>query len=108
MELCMARMVPWCRRLFQEALTLDMDISTRDEGEWLLVQPTGVLVEQLQGDPFERALAELLGDAPPQTRVQDIVDALDYASTDDRIKAVHLELSQFAGGGLSKLQRVGG
>lgn len=73
----------------------------------LLLQPSGVLVEQLQGDPFERALAELLGETETQTRVQDIVDALEHASSDDRIAAVHLELSQFAGGGLSKLQRVG-
>ncbi len=73
----------------------------------LLLQPSGVLVEQLEGDPFERALAELLGETQTQTRVQDIVDALDHASSDDRIAVVHLELSQFAGGGLSKLQRVG-
>ena len=73
----------------------------------LLIQPTGVLVEQLQGDPYERALAELLGESQPQTLVQDVVDALDYARTDDRIKAVHLELSRFGGGGLSKLQRIG-
>jgi protease-4 len=73
----------------------------------LLIQPTGVLVEQLQGDPYERALAELLGESQPQTRVQDIIDALEYARTDDRIKAVHLELSQLAGGGLNKLQRIG-
>ncbi len=73
----------------------------------LLLQPTGILVEQLQGDPFERAVAELVGEAQTQTRAQDMVDALEHASTDDRIAAVHLELSQFAGGGLSKLQRIG-
>jgi len=72
----------------------------------LLIQPTGVLVEQLQGDPFDRALAEVLGDAPLQTRVQDVVDALEYASEDDRIKAVHLELSRLGGGSLDKLRRV--
>ncbi|MGB5577340.1 MAG: signal peptide peptidase SppA [Woeseiaceae bacterium] len=72
----------------------------------LLIQPSGVLVEQLEGDPFERALTELVGDAPPQTLVQDIVDALEFARTDDRIAAVHLELSAFASGGLDKLKRV--
>ncbi len=72
----------------------------------LLLQPVGALVEQLEGDPYERALAELLGDTPPQTLIQDVVDALEFAKTDDRITAVHLELSLLGGGGLSKLQRV--
>lgn len=72
----------------------------------LLIQPTGALVEQLEGDPFDRALAEALGDAPLQTRVQDVVDALEYAKDDDRIKAVHLELSKLGGGSLDKLRRV--
>lgn len=72
----------------------------------LFIQPSGVLVEQLEGDPFDRALTELVGDTPPQTLVQDIVDALEFARTDERITAVHLELSVFASGGLNKLQRV--
>jgi protease-4 len=73
----------------------------------LFLQPVGPLVDQLDGDPYERALAELLGDAPPQTLVQDVIDALAFAKTDDRIDAVHLELSAVTGGGLSKLRRVG-
>lgn len=72
----------------------------------LLIQPSGALVEQLAGDPYERALAELFGEAEIQTRVQDVVDAFEYARTDDRITAVHLELSGLASGGLSKLSRV--
>ncbi len=73
----------------------------------LVIQPAGPLVEQLDGDPYERALAELLGDAPPQTLVQDVIDALAFAKTDDRISAVHLELSVLGGSGLSKLRRIG-
>ena len=73
----------------------------------LFLQPVGPLVDQLDGDPYERALAELLGDAPPQTLVQDFVDALAFAKNDDRIDAVHLELSAVTGGGLSKLRRIG-
>jgi protease-4 len=73
----------------------------------LFLQPAGPLVEQLDGDPYDRALAELLGDAPPQTLVQDVIDALAFAKTDDRIAAVHLELSAISGGGLSKLRRIG-
>jgi len=73
----------------------------------LFIQPAGPLVEQLDGDPYDRALAELLGDAPPQTLVKDVIDALAFAKTDDRISAVHLELSAISGGGLSKLRRLG-
>lgn len=73
----------------------------------LTIQPAGPLVDQLNGDPYDRALAELLGDAPPQTLVQDVIDALAFAKNDDRISAVHLELSAMGGAGLSKLRRVG-
>ena len=73
----------------------------------LTIQPTGPLVDQLDGDPYDRALAELLGDAPPQTLVQDVIDALAFAKNDDRVAAVHLELSSMGGAGLSKLRRIG-
>ena len=72
----------------------------------LVIQPYGFLVEQIEGDPFERALAELAGDGKPQTLVQDIVDALEYAKDDDRIEVVYLELSSLLGAGLSKLQHL--
>ncbi len=73
----------------------------------LFLQPVGPLVEQLDGDAYDRALAELLGEAPPQTLVQDVVDALAFAKDDERISAVHLELSALGSGGLSKLRRIG-
>jgi len=73
----------------------------------LFLQPVGPLVDQLDGNSYDRALAELVGDAPPQTLVQDVIDALAFAKNDDRIAAVHLELSAIGGGGLTKLRRVG-
>ena len=72
----------------------------------LVIEPYGYLVEQIEGHPFDRALAELAGDGRPQTLVQDIVDALEYAKDDDRIELVYLELSSLIGGGLSKLQNI--
>ena len=72
----------------------------------LTIKPVGVIVEELEGDPFDRAVAELLDEAQPQTVLQDIVDALEYASDDDRIGAVHIELSSLGGAGLPKLQRI--
>lgn len=72
----------------------------------LVVQPVGALVEQMSGDPYERAIAELMGDAQPQTLVQDVVDALDAARHDSRIAAVHLELSALSSAGFDKLERI--
>ncbi len=73
----------------------------------LEIRPSGYLVEEYEGDPFDRARIELSGGSTqPQTVVQDVVDALRYARDDERIAAVHLELSGLAGGGLSKLQRI--
>ncbi len=72
----------------------------------LLLAPQGLLVEQLSGDPLERALAEVQGVAPRETRVQDLLDALDRAAQDDRIPVVVLALGELEGGGLSKLEAV--
>ena len=72
----------------------------------LYIKPVGAIVEELEGDPFDRAIAELLDEAQPQTVLQDIVDALEYASDDERIEAVHIELSALGPAGLPKLQRI--
>jgi len=72
----------------------------------LVIRPYGFLVEQIEGDPFDRAIAELAGDGKPQMLVQDIVDALEFAKDDDRIELVYLDLSSLLGAGLSKLQHI--
>ena len=75
-------------------------------GAALIIEPYGILVEQLEGDPYDRAIAALLGDGEPQTTVQDIVDAFAFASNDDRIEVVFLDLNGLVGAGLSKLQQI--
>ena len=72
----------------------------------LVIAPVGVLVEQLEGDPYDRAIAELLDDANPETLVRNIVEGLEFAQDDPQIEAVVLDLDGFAGGGLSKLEQV--
>lgn len=72
----------------------------------LLIQPQGALVEQLDGDPFERGFAELVGDAPAQTLVQDVIDGLQFAASDNGITMVVLDLRGFGGAGISTLHRV--
>ncbi|MDP6673953.1 MAG: signal peptide peptidase SppA [Gammaproteobacteria bacterium] len=70
----------------------------------LVVSPSGVLVDQLKGDPLEHAIAEAQGTGIQQTLLTDITDSLHAAADDERIKAVVLELDGLAGGGLAKLQ----
>jgi protease-4 len=72
----------------------------------LVIAPRGVLVDQLSGDPLERAIARAQGVPLQETLVRDVVDALRAARDDDRIKVVVLELDGLTGAGLSKLQEI--
>ncbi|HKV96573.1 MAG TPA: signal peptide peptidase SppA [Gammaproteobacteria bacterium] len=67
----------------------------------LVVDMHGNLVEQFSGDPVQRALAKLLGQkVPQQTRLRDVVTAIEHAKDDSRIKALVLETDDLGGGGL--------
>ena len=71
----------------------------------LYIDLTGFVVEEKAViDPF----AALLNRAPPPTQHQarDIVRALDEAAKDDRIKAVGMDLTTFAGGGQVHMQEI--
>lgn len=75
----------------------------------LVLDPRGVLVEQVSGESRGWLARSLLGGpaAPRETLTKDVLDALRLARDDARIPAVYLDLDDFAGGGLSKLQAVG-
>ncbi len=51
----------------------------------LIVDPKGFLVEEYTGTPIERALNEALGEEVGETRLRDILSALQRAAEDDRI-----------------------
>jgi protease-4 len=72
----------------------------------LVVAPKGRLVEELSGDGIERVMDQLQGAAQPETLLKDVLDAINAAASDDRIEALVLDLSDFAGGGMSKLIEV--
>jgi protease IV len=72
----------------------------------LLLELDGVIVEEPAViDP----LGSLISMSAPTTeyRARDLVRAIETAATDERIKVVVLDLSQFLGGGLVNLQEVG-
>ncbi len=72
----------------------------------LVIAPSGSLTEQLSGTPLDRALNELTGNTAGQALVRDIVDALDYAANDDRIKAVYLSTDGLVSADMTKLKAV--
>jgi protease-4 len=72
----------------------------------LVVDPRGILVEQLGGEPLDRAFAALADNEVVETLVYDVIDALAAAKDDDRIVAVLLDLDDLGGGSLEKLQRI--
>lgn len=72
----------------------------------LVLNPQGVLVEQYDGDPLDRALEAARGLDANQVLISEFVDLVDDAAGDERVTAIHLELDGFAGGSLDKLERV--
>jgi protease-4 len=70
----------------------------------LVLAPQGHLVEQLSGDPIERALSRAVGDGRPETQLRDLVDVIDQARDDERIRALVLDLDDLDGAGLPMLQ----
>jgi protease-4 len=72
----------------------------------LLIELDGYIVEERSRvDPIQALLSR---EAPVgEYQARDLVRALDAAATDDRVKAVVLDLSRFLGGGQVHLQSVG-
>jgi protease IV len=80
----------------------------------LVVDPQGNLVEQYSGDLAQRAINRSLGQKQrSQTRLRDVVAAIEHAKNDHRIKALVLKTDEMDGGGflggaaLSDLQDIG-
>ncbi|MGB6449399.1 MAG: signal peptide peptidase SppA [Steroidobacteraceae bacterium] len=73
----------------------------------LLIRPQGELVEQLSGDPLQRALAQAQGQDYGETLLWDLVDSIRGAEKDPRIKVLVLDLDDFNGAdGLPPLQEL--
>jgi protease IV len=70
----------------------------------LVLSPKGRVVEELSGDPLDRALSRIGGDDRAETRLRDLVDVVDQARDDDRIRALVLDLEGLEGAGLPMMQ----
>jgi len=73
----------------------------------LVVAPEGELVEQLSTDPVRRAFGQASGGPAPETLLKDVIDSIQSARGDARIKLIVLDLGNLAPSGLSKLQEIG-
>ncbi len=73
----------------------------------LVLAPSGVLVEQLTGYPAETLLLDLLGQpTDPETLMRPLLEAVERAIEDERVKVLVLDLDRLAAGGLTKLQEL--
>src|ERR1700722_7879738 len=73
----------------------------------LVIAPEGEIVEQLSSDPLRRALGQASGGPAPETLLRDVIDAIESAKSDSRIKLIELDLGNLSSSGLSKLQEIG-
>jgi protease IV len=72
----------------------------------LLIEPEGELVEQLSGDPLQRALQEARGQGRPETLLWDLTDSIRAAAKDKRIAVLAIDLEKFDGAGQPTLEEL--
>lgn len=73
----------------------------------LTIAPYGALVEQWQGDPVEAAIGQALGESNPQTRLFDVLRAIDAAASDSNISGIVLRTDNLFYAGPAQLQDIG-
>jgi len=79
---------------------------TVEDGIALVLQPTGIIVEQkTYVDPVDQAMQEASGaDKVPETLLYDLIEAIDNAKDDKRITALVISTNYLWGAGVTKLQ----
>src|ERR1700680_3033400 len=72
----------------------------------LVVRPSGAIVEQLSGQPIERALNEAQGEGTPQTLLWDLTTAIRAAASDPRIVVLVIDTDDMGSAGQAKLEEL--
>lgn len=72
----------------------------------LVVRPSGDIVEQLSGEPIERAIDEAQGSGEPQTLLWDLTTAIRAAADDSRIEALFIDTDDMNSAGQVKLEEL--
>lgn len=93
--------------IFVIVALVGQDSESIPESAVMIMDPEGVIVEQLRSvDPFEQLLAGEDSE-DPETLGRDMVDAIQLAESDDRIKAIALDLSKLQGTTLNQYDDIG-
>ncbi len=77
-----------------------------EDNSALVIAPRGEIVEQLTGDAVDQAIARAQGTRQAETLLWDLIDALEAARKDKRIKAVVLDLDDMSSGGQPTLAEL--
>src|SRR5258706_10484252 len=77
-----------------------------DNDTALVLNLQGDLVEQYTGSTYEVMLADTLGEGPRETRLRDVLDALDTATHDKRITRVVLVLDDMDNASTASLNEI--
>jgi protease-4 len=72
----------------------------------LVVRPSGEIVEQLSGEPVQRAINEAQGQGAPQTLLWDLISAVRAAAADRHIGALVIDTDDMGGSGQVKLEEL--
>jgi protease-4 len=72
----------------------------------LVVRPSGDIVEQVSGEPIERALNEAQGEGVPQTLLWDLTTAIRTAAADPRIPVLVIDTDDMGSVGQAKLEEL--
>jgi protease-4 len=71
-----------------------------------VIQPHGAIVEQLSGDPIQRAFDEAAGRGQTETLLWDITESIRAAAKDRRVEAILLRLDRMGGAGQPTLAEI--
>ncbi len=72
----------------------------------LVIAPKGFIVDQYSGDPTSQAIDNIRGADIPETRVRDLLQAIDLAADDPKITALVLNPDYMWGAGLAHLREI--
>jgi len=72
----------------------------------LVISPEGQIVDQLSGDPIERAITQARGQGRNETLIWDLTDSIRAAAKDKRIPVLVLDTENMAGAGQPTLEEL--
>ncbi|AOE49888.1 signal peptide peptidase SppA [Kangiella sediminilitoris] len=93
--------------LFVRSCVSGPDLPKVNDGSALILNPTGILVEQEKYvDPIEKVIAGAQGANDLEASMYDLLDAIEYAKKDDSISVMVIQTNKLMGayGGISKYQ----